>query len=114
MVFPLSVLNSARNQPVSIELKNGETYNGNLVNIDGYMNLNLKEVICTSRDGEKFWKMPNVYVRGLSIKYVRLRPDILNAVTDDGSAKPKQKKIRTRTLALRGAKKRKLVAPNTN
>ena len=32
-----------------VELKNGETYNGHLVNCDNWMNIQLKEVICTSR-----------------------------------------------------------------
>lgn len=32
-----------------MELKNGETYNGHLVSCDNWMNINLREVICTSR-----------------------------------------------------------------
>jgi hypothetical protein len=32
-----------------VELKNGETYNGNLVNCDTWMNIHLREVICTSK-----------------------------------------------------------------
>ena len=32
-----------------VELKNGETYNGHLVNCDTWMNIHLREVICTSR-----------------------------------------------------------------
>jgi len=32
-----------------VELKNGETYNGHLVNCDNWMNINLRDVICTSR-----------------------------------------------------------------
>ena len=32
-----------------VELKNGETYNGHLVNCDNWMNIQLREVICTSR-----------------------------------------------------------------
>ena len=54
-----------------IELKNGETYNGHLVSCDNWMNINLREVICTSRDGDKFWRMPECYIRGSTIKYLR-------------------------------------------
>ena len=36
-----------------VELKNGETYNGNLVSVDQYMNLSLSDVICTSKDGAR-------------------------------------------------------------
>ena len=32
-----------------VELKNGETYNGHLVSCDNWMNVNLREVICTSK-----------------------------------------------------------------
>jgi small nuclear ribonucleoprotein (snRNP)-like protein len=32
-----------------VELKNGETYNGNLVSVDIYMNLQLADVIFTSK-----------------------------------------------------------------
>lgn len=32
-----------------VELKNGETYNGILVNCDIWMNLSLRDVVCTSR-----------------------------------------------------------------
>lgn len=32
-----------------VELKSGETYNGHLVQCDTWMNLHLKEVICTSK-----------------------------------------------------------------
>lgn len=32
-----------------VELKNGETYNGHLVSCDSWMNINLRDVICTSK-----------------------------------------------------------------
>lgn len=38
-----------RGLPQLVELKNGETYNGHLVSCDNWMNINLREVICTSR-----------------------------------------------------------------
>ncbi len=34
-----------------VELKNGETYNGHMVNCDTWMNIHLREVICTSKVG---------------------------------------------------------------
>ncbi|KAL0928620.1 hypothetical protein M5K25_000525 [Dendrobium thyrsiflorum] len=57
-----------------VELKNGETYNGHLVNCDTWMNIHLREVICTSKDGDRFWRMPECYIRGNTIKYLRV-PD---------------------------------------
>ncbi|XXG84947.1 hypothetical protein AAC387_Pa11g0145 [Persea americana] len=33
-------------------MKNGETYDGHLVNCGTWMNIHLREVICTSKDGQ--------------------------------------------------------------
>ena len=50
-----------------VELKSGETLNGMLVNCDTWMNLTLREVIQTSTDGDKFWRLPEIYVRGSTV-----------------------------------------------
>lgn len=34
-----------------VELKNGETYNGHMVQCDSWMNVHLNEVICTGKVG---------------------------------------------------------------
>jgi U6 snRNA-associated Sm-like protein LSm4 len=51
-----------------VELKNGETLNGHLVNCDTYMNLTLKGVIQTSSDGDRFFQLPECYVRGNNVR----------------------------------------------
>jgi U6 snRNA-associated Sm-like protein LSm4 len=50
-----------------VELKNGETLNGHLISCDTWMNLTLKEVVQTSPDGDKFFRLPEVYVRGNNV-----------------------------------------------
>lgn len=50
-----------------VELKNGETLNGHLVNCDTYMNLTLKEVVQTSAEGDKFFRLAEAYVRGNNV-----------------------------------------------
>jgi len=50
-----------------VELKNGETLNGHLANCDNWMNLVLKEVVQTSPEGDRFFKLPEVYVRGNNV-----------------------------------------------
>jgi hypothetical protein len=45
-------------------LKNGVTFNGHLVECDNFMNVTLREVYQTSADGEKFWKMKEMYIKG--------------------------------------------------
>lgn len=50
-----------------VELKNGETLNGHLVNCDTWMNLTLKEVVQTSPEGDKFTRLAEVYIRGNNV-----------------------------------------------
>lgn len=81
------------------------------------MNINLREVICTSRvnnphtfcghavikesercsiwldlgldtcpfvqDGDKFWRMPECYIRGSTIKYLRIPDEIIDMVKEE-------------------------------
>jgi len=61
-----------------VELKNGETLNGHLVNCDTWMNLTLKEVVQTSPDGDKFTRLAEVYIRGNNIKYLRVPEEIID------------------------------------
>lgn len=61
-----------------MELKNGETYNGILVNCDSWMNINLKKVIHTSKDGDRFWRLPECYVRGNTIKYLCIPDEVMD------------------------------------
>ena len=66
-----------------VELKNGETLNGHLVNCDTYMNLTLKEVVQTSPEGDKFFRLPECYVRGNNVGFERfLRAEV---TADKGS-----------------------------
>lgn len=81
-MLPLSLLRASSSLPMLVELKSGETYNGRLVNCDAWMNLNLRDVICTSKDGDQFFKLPECYIRGSSIKYLRLPEDALERVPE--------------------------------
>jgi len=62
--LPLGLLTAAQGHPILIELKDGETINGILVECDNWMNLTLKEVVQTSAEGDKFTKVAETYVRG--------------------------------------------------
>lgn len=66
-----------------VELKSGETYNGVLVSCDTWMNLHLREAICTSKDGDRFWRMAMCYVRGNTIKYLRVPEPVLDKVAEE-------------------------------
>lgn len=47
-----------------VELKNGVTFNGHLVECDNFMNVTLREVYQTSADGDRFWKMKEMFIKG--------------------------------------------------
>ncbi|KEP55615.1 putative U6 snRNA-associated-like-Sm protein LSm4 [Rhizoctonia solani 123E] len=66
-----------------VELKNGETFNGHLVNCDTFMNITLREVYQTSPEGDRFWKLKECYIRGSMIKYLRVPDALLDSVKEE-------------------------------
>lgn len=82
-MLPLTLLRGAQGNQMLVELKNGETFNGTLVNCDSWMNMNLKDVICTSPDGTQFWKMDECYVRGYTVKYLRIPEEVIETISED-------------------------------
>ncbi|XP_052180247.1 probable U6 snRNA-associated Sm-like protein LSm4 isoform X2 [Diospyros lotus] len=90
-MLPLSLLKTAQGHPMLVELKNGETYNGHLVNCDTWMNIHLREVICTSKDGERFWRMPECYIRGNTIKYLRVPDEVIDKVQEESKSRSDRK-----------------------
>ncbi|KAF2218182.1 hypothetical protein BDZ85DRAFT_208604, partial [Elsinoe ampelina] len=90
--LPLGILNVAQGHPMLVELKNGETLNGHLVNCDTYMNLTLKEVVQTSPEGDKFFRLAEAYIRGNNIKYLRLEDEIVDAVKEQQAQNQQQGK----------------------
>ncbi|MCJ1457716.1 RNA processing protein [Mycoblastus sanguinarius] len=87
-MLPLGLLNAAQGHPMLVELKNGETLNGHLISCDTWMNLTLKEVVQTSPEGDKFTRLPEVYVRGNNIKYLRVPDEIVDLVKDQQQNQP--------------------------
>ncbi|KAL9648961.1 hypothetical protein ABK040_008341 [Willaertia magna] len=95
-MLPLTLLKGAIGSTMLVELKNGETFNGTLSSCDQFMNMNLEDVTCTSRDGTRFWKMDKVYIRGYTLKYIRILDEIINKVKEE------QKKSRSKNVRGRG------------
>jgi|TARA_B110000208_G_C11595199_1_gene367841 U6 snRNA-associated Sm-like protein LSm4 len=79
-----------------VELKNGDTYNGHLVSCDNYMNIKLRGVICTSRDGERFWRITECYIRGCTIKYLRVPDEVMELVDEVEAQEKKARDARRR------------------
>ena len=61
-----------------VELKNGETVEGTLSDVDNWMNLTLSNVTHVA-SGETL-KLPSFYLKGSFIKYVNLQDDIIDKV----------------------------------
>lgn len=59
-----------------VELKNGVTFNGHLVEVDNFMNVTLREVYQTSADGERFWKMKEMFIKGNIVRLPSPRPEV--------------------------------------
>ncbi|RHZ51343.1 pentatricopeptide repeat protein [Aspergillus thermomutatus] len=87
-MLPLGLLTAAQGHPMLVELKNGETLNGHLANCDNWMNLILKEVVQTSPEGDRFFRLPEVYVRGNNIKYLRIPEEIVEMVKEQQQNQP--------------------------
>lgn len=88
------MLTAAKKQPVLVEVKSGETFNGTLENCDVWMNLHLSDVIKTTADGQRFFVMSELFVRGSNIKYIRLSEEILQAARDYNRKQRAQRRAR--------------------
>ncbi|EME86037.1 uncharacterized protein MYCFIDRAFT_130274, partial [Pseudocercospora fijiensis CIRAD86] len=89
--LPLGLLHAAQGHPMLVELKTGETLNGHLVSCDTYMNLTLKEVVQTSPEGDKFFRLAECYVRGNNIKYLRVPDEVVDAVKEQQAQQQSQR-----------------------
>ena len=86
MVLPLSLLRSAANHPILVELKSGETYSGVLAECDGWMNIHMRDAVLTSKDGDKFWRVPACYIRGNNVKTIRVPEEVIDLAVRENAA----------------------------
>ena len=69
------------------------------------MNVHLREVICTSKDGDRFWRVRECYIRGNTVKYMRVQEQVMDKAVEEQKRfrrfgqgrgkKKKRKKIHT-------------------
>jgi U6 snRNA-associated Sm-like protein LSm4 len=78
-ITPIEILRNCRGKEVSIELADGETINGVVMRTDRAMNVVVKQCTRTGADGEVFWKARECFVRGASVKNVRMTESALTA-----------------------------------
>ncbi|CAG62525.1 uncharacterized protein GVI51_M04565 [Nakaseomyces glabratus] len=73
--IPVKLLSEAQGHVVTIELNNGDTYRGKLVESEDNMNVQLRDVMVTSST-QKLSRMDHVFVRGSHIRFFVV-PDML-------------------------------------
>eukprot|EP01100_Stratorugosa_tubuloviscum_P003473 TRINITY_DN1846_c1_g1_i2.p1 TRINITY_DN1846_c1_g1~~TRINITY_DN1846_c1_g1_i2.p1 ORF type:complete len:127 (-),score=52.75 TRINITY_DN1846_c1_g1_i2:88-468(-) len=80
------------------------------------MNMNLISVVRTSRDGVRFWQLPECYIRGCTIKYLCIAEEVIHKVHDEILPQMKnkdfRKEMRNRTRSR--AKGRNIVGSRNN
>ena len=85
----------------SSQMKSGEIYRGLLVGAEETMNMSLSEVLRTARNGQ-ISKLPSVYLRGSSIRFIAL-PDLLkNAPVFQKVVSQKRKMEQAQQLRQKG------------
>lgn len=73
---------------MSVELKNGEVIEGELTNVDNWMNITLSNVSQLDNIGSsvnvgpsrEIVKTKEIYIRGTYVKYIRLQDEIIDQV----------------------------------
>ncbi|EEH59618.1 uncharacterized protein MICPUCDRAFT_31243 [Micromonas pusilla CCMP1545] len=73
--IPVKLLHEAEGHTVTIELKNGETYRGTLLESEDNWNCQLEGITQTGRDG-RVNQLEHAYIRGSKIRFLVI-PDML-------------------------------------
>jgi small nuclear ribonucleoprotein D3 len=105
---PIKLLYEAEGMKITVEMKNGEIYRGLLLGAEDTMNVNLSDVLRTARNGQ-ISKLPNVYLRGSSIRFIAL-PDLLKSAPIFQKVQTQKRKLEESIAQKQGgvvSKKRK-------
>ncbi|CAG8443332.1 21943_t:CDS:2 [Rhizophagus irregularis] len=72
---PIKLLHEAQGHVVTLELNNGTVYRGKLSEAEDNMNVQLREITVTARDG-RVSQLDQVYIRGSHVRFF-IVPDML-------------------------------------
>ncbi|RGP78018.1 small nuclear ribonucleo d3 [Fusarium longipes] len=73
--IPIKLLNEAQGHIVTLEITSGQTYRGKLLDAEDNMNVQLKDITVTARDG-RVSHLDQVYIRGSHVRFF-IVPDML-------------------------------------
>lgn len=82
VVLPLKFLKNCKRSEILVELKNGDSAKGVLHLIDYFMNIKLKDVLYIEKEGPKFIKCNECFIRGSNVSSIQLRDDIVEKVKE--------------------------------
>ncbi|KAJ2617768.1 small nuclear ribonucleoprotein Sm D3 [Coemansia sp. RSA 1365] len=89
---PVKLLHEAQGHIITLELKTGQLYRGKLVETEDNMNVQLKDITVTGRDGRTS-HLKHVYVRGSNVCFF-IVPDMLKNAPMFKQMDPKFAKMR--------------------
>lgn len=107
--IPIKLLHEAEGHTVTVEMKTGETYRGQLLEAEDNWNCQVGEVTATAKDG-KISKLEHIFLRGSKINFLVI-PDMLKNAPMFKRIDPKYKKGgvmgvgRGRAMAMRAKAK---------
>ncbi|KAL3922065.1 MAG: hypothetical protein SGARI_006536 [Bacillariaceae sp.] len=103
---PIKLLYEAEGMKVTAEMKNGEIYRGLLVSAEDTMNMTLSDVLRTARNGQ-ITKLPSVYLRGSSIRFIALPELLKNAPVFQKVTSMKRKMEQDQKMRQQGNKRKR-------
>ncbi|KAL2361139.1 hypothetical protein RJZ56_005979 [Blastomyces dermatitidis] len=77
--IPIKLLNEAQGHVVTLEITSGQVYRGKLLEAEDNMNVQLKDITVTARDG-RVSHLDQVYIRGSHVRFF-IVPDMLRYET---------------------------------
>ena len=82
-MLPLEILKGAKHKKIMIQIKNGDTVNGILDNIDIFMNMKINDVTYTDKNGEKFYKANEIFIRGNNISSINFEENLIEEINKE-------------------------------
>ncbi|CAF9926062.1 MAG: hypothetical protein GOMPHAMPRED_004048 [Gomphillus americanus] len=73
--IPIKLLNEAQGHVITIEITSGQVYRGKLLEAEDNMNVQLRDITVTARDG-RVSHLDQVYIRGSHVRFF-IVPDML-------------------------------------
>lgn len=92
-MLPLEILKGSKNKKILVQIKNGDSINGILDKMDTFMNLKILNAIYTNKEGTKFYKANEIFIRGNNISAINFEEHLLNEINQEKELSLQEKTI---------------------